>query len=70
MKKHVKSLIYIIIILIFVLTIIAITPSMRSYMIMGAVSWLESFDVVGKSEGLNIQFVDPGSVQAEGLTWF
>lgn len=70
MKKHVKSLIYIITILIFVLTIIVITPSMRSYMIMGAVSWLESFDVVGKSEGLNIQFVDPGSVQAEGLTWF
>ena len=70
MKKHIKFPIYSLTVLILIFVTIAIMPSIRSHIIMGAASWKESFNVVGKNDGLSIQFADPGSARAEGLSWF
>ena len=59
-----------VIVFISLLALILLTPSLRSHSIMGVVSRFESFDVLGKGEGLAIEFTPPGSAQEEGLDWY
>lgn len=70
MIKNNKSLIVVVFILMFTISIAFLAPSIRSHIIMSLVSWKESFHVIGKDEGLAIEFVDPISAKENGLNWY
>ena len=70
MIKNNKSLIVVVFILMFTISIAFLAPSSRSHIIMSLVSWKESFHIIGRDEGLTIEFVDPGSAKENGLNWY
>jgi len=70
MIKNNKSLIVVVFILMFTISIAFLAPSIRSHIIMSLASWEESFHVLGKDEGLAIEFVDPISAKENGLNWY
>lgn len=70
MIKNNKTLIVAVFILLFAISIAFLDSSSRSHIIMNLMSWKEAFHVLGKNEGLAIEFVDPGSAKENGLNWY
>ena len=56
--------------LIFFLAFVWIMPSVRSHVIMSAASWYESFRVLGRDEGLKIEFAAHMSDKDRELNWY
>lgn len=50
--------------------LIWLIPSVRSQVIMGGVSWYESFRVLGRDEGLKIEFTLQSDVRNRELDWY
>ena len=57
MRRYLKSMILIIIVVLAI--VITLMPYPRSQVIMTTASWIESFEVVGRSEGVAVEFVKP-----------
>lgn len=70
MIKNNKTIIVVVFILLFTISIAFLAPSIRSHIIMSLASWKESFHVLGKDKGLTIEFTDPGSAKENGLNWY
>ena len=68
MRRYLKSMILIIIVVLAI--VITLMPYPRSQVIMTTASWIESFKVVGRSEGVAVEFVKPASVEDAGLFWY
>lgn len=65
-----RAIIALILAVVFLFALVLLIPSVRSNAIMGVVSWFEAYDVLGRDEGLAIEFTPPGSAQDEGLDWY
>lgn len=57
MRRYLKSMILIIIVVFAI--VITLMPYPRSQVIMTTASWIESFKVVGRSEGVAVEFGKP-----------
>jgi hypothetical protein len=68
-KKH-KALIILLSIIIGFLLILGCVPSIRSHALMALVTKYEEANVVGKDEGIHIDFSSPSDGKASGLDWF
>lgn len=60
----------VVLLLAIVLMIVGFVPYLRSRVVMGIVTWVESEKVVGREEGITIQLVSPDQGEAVGLDWF
>ncbi len=49
---------------------IGFVPYLRSRVVMGIVTWVESEKVIGREEGLAIHFASPKKGENAGLNWF
>ena len=65
-----KRIITLVVIYIVILAFIGLMPSVRSHVIMSAASWYESFRVLGRDEGLKIEFAAHMSDKDRVLDWY
>lgn len=59
-----------VLILVVTMMIVGFVPVLRSRVVMGMVTWVETGKVVGREEGISIQLVPPDQGEAVGLDWF